>query len=260
MLMPTENPAPLLQPADNPAEAGQEAQQHHQALFRGAAILGLGGTLLILFGLVTALVAILDPLSLDVPITRAVQGLNAYPPLSDALDAVSWPGFAPWSYILPAALVLIVAALKRVTEAAFLLLATISTALADVVKMFVHRLRPSETLVNVIHNQHLDGSSFPSSHVVEYTLVCGFLFYLAFTLMKPGILRTALLIGSGALIALVGPSRILMGQHWASDVLGGYALGFAVLLVIIWAYRGWEVRFARRAQAVAQTASPGSGH
>jgi membrane-associated phospholipid phosphatase len=259
MPMPTENPAPLIQPAANPAEARQEAQQHRQALFRGAAILGLGTTLLVLFGLITLVVAVLDPLSLDVPITRTVQELNAYPPLSAALDAVSWPGFSPWNFILPALLVLGLGLLKRVTEAAFLLLATISTGVADVVKMFVHRLRPSETLVAVIHNQHLDGSSFPSSHVVEYTLVCGFLFYLAFTLMKPGLLRTALLIGSGGLVVLVGPSRILMGQHWASDVLGGYALGFAVLLVIIWAYRGWEVRFAQRAQAVAQTANPGSG-
>ena len=255
--MPPENPTSVLQPADTPAEARQEAQQHQRALFRGAAILGLGGTLLVVFGLITALVAILDPLSLDVPITRTVQQLNAYPPLSDALDAVSWPGFAPWNYILPGLLVLGLALLKRITEAAFLVLATISTALADVVKMFVHRLRPSETLVAVIHNQHLDGSSFPSSHVVEYTLVCGFLFYLAFTLMKPGVLRTVLLVLTGGLVVLVGPSRILMGQHWASDVLGGYALGFAVLLVIIWVYRGWELRFARRAQAVAQTTGQG---
>jgi membrane-associated phospholipid phosphatase len=33
-----------------------------------------------------------------------------------------------------------------------------------------------------------------------------------------------------------------MGAHWASDVLAGYALGFAYLLVIIELYRAWQKR------------------
>ena len=39
------------------------------------------------------------------------------------------------------------------------------------------------------------------------------------------------------LIALVGPSRVYLGHHWASDVLGGYALGTAYLLILIQLYR-----------------------
>ncbi|HUS15651.1 MAG TPA: phosphatase PAP2 family protein, partial [Chloroflexia bacterium] len=118
--------------------------------------------------------------------------------------------------------------------------------LADVVKAVVQRARPTEPLVYVVQNSHLDGSSFPSSHVVEYTLVFGFCFYLVFTLMKHGALRTLLLVLSGAMVLLIGPSRIDMGQHWASDVLGGYTLGFGLLLIVIWAYRGWEARHLAR--------------
>ena len=37
-----------------------------------------------------------------------------------------------------------------------------------------------------------------------------------------------------------------MGQHWASDVLGGYTLGFGLLLLVIWAYRAWEARLIQQ--------------
>src|SRR5438093_1407736 len=93
---------------------------------------------------------------------------------------------------------------------------------------------------------HLTTFSFPSGHVTQYVLFFGFSFYLAYTLLKPGPLRTALLVFTGGMVLLVGPSRVWMGQHWASDVLGGYTLGFGLLLLVIWAYRVWEARFVRQ--------------
>ena len=50
------------------------------------------------------------------------------------------------------------------------------------------------------------------------------------------------LIVLGLAILLVGPSRVYMGQHWASDALAGYTLGFAYLLVTITVYRWWLQR------------------
>jgi undecaprenyl-diphosphatase len=51
----------------------------------------------------------------------------------------------------------------------------------------------------------------------------------------------------GSLVGLIGFSRIYVGHHWVSDVLGGYALGAAYLLILIEAYRLTTVK-PRRAR------------
>jgi undecaprenyl-diphosphatase len=224
------------------------AQTHRRALFRGAAIVSSGLTVLAVFAILMLLVSGLKPEQFDLPITREVQEIGNLPILNSALESVSLPGYAPWAYLFPLLLAAAWALARWFAESLFMLLAAAGTLSADLVKMVVHRARPSETLVHVVNNYHLDGSSFPSSHVVEYTLVFGFCFYLAATLIKPSAWRTLILAACGLMVVLVGPSRIAMGQHWASDVIGGYLLGFGLLLVIVWAYRGWEQRVAVRQQ------------
>ena len=40
-----------------------------------------------------------------------------------------------------------------------------------------------------------------------------------------------------ALIMLIGPSRVYLGAHWASDVLGSYIIGVLWLFVLILGYQ-----------------------
>ena len=50
----------------------------------------------------------------------------------------------------------------------------------------------------------------------------------------------ALIIGPClGLLLLIGPSRIYMGAHWTSDVLGAYLLGGLWLSVVLRAYVAW---------------------
>ncbi|MDQ6747163.1 MAG: phosphatase PAP2 family protein [Candidatus Dormibacteraeota bacterium] len=231
-------PAGADQPAQ-PAQPAQEAQKHHQALIRGRSLIALALLVLALFGAVTAVVLTLDPRNFDVPVTLTIQRLT-FEPVDTLLVAVSAPGFEPWNFVFPLVLIVGVALLRRLAEAAFLGLAFIASGSEQIVKDLVQRARPSAALVHVVKN--LPSYSFPSGHVTEYTLVFGFCFYLAFTLLQRGWTRTGILLVCAALVVLVGPSRIWMGQHWASDVLGGYTLGLGLLLLVIWAYRGWEAR------------------
>jgi undecaprenyl-diphosphatase len=71
----------------------------------------------------------------------------------------------------------------------------------------------------------------------------GFIVFLVFSLLKPSLKRTFLLVFLGLLIALIGVSRIYSGEHWASDVLGAYLLASLTLVAIIELYRWGKPRF-----------------
>jgi len=58
----------------------------------------------------------------------------------------------------------------------------------------------------------------------------------------------------GLLVFLVDISRIFVGEHWASDVLGAYLLGALTLAAIIQVYRWGKPRFFVR-QPVAKAGS-----
>ena len=91
------------------------------------------------------------------------------------------------------------------------------------VKLITQRPRPAPDLVHVF--RLLSGYSFPSGHVLLFTAFLGFLFFLVYTLTPGSWVRTGGLLALGALIALVGLSRVYLGQHWPSDVLAGVLLG-----------------------------------
>ena len=111
----------------------------------------------------------------------------------------------------------------------------VSSILNWLIKYLVARPRPTASLVDVI--QHAGGSSFPSGHVMSYVAFWGLLFSFGIILFKGNHWwRSALLIVSGLFVVLVGPSRIYLGDHWASDVLGAYLIGGLLLGGSLWIY------------------------
>ena len=59
----------------------------------------------------------------------------------------------------------------------------------------------------------------------------------------------------GLLVLLIGVSRIYVGEHWASDVLGAYLLGSLTLVGILQLYRWGKPRFFVH-QPIAKAAAP----
>ena len=79
--------------------------------------------------------------------------------------------------------------------------------------------------------------SFPSGTATVSILVLGFLIFLVGEFVVPGKLRTGLQLMLAAGILVLGLFRILAGEHWPSDILGGYMAGGLALLAVIWLYR-----------------------
>jgi len=158
------------------------------------------------------------------------------------MTAVSWLGFSPQSVIITALIILLILGLGLQWEALVALIAALfSIGLNVLVKDLIQRPRPAAALVHVLAT--LSDYSFPSGHVMFYTGFYGFIVFLSFTLLKPSLKRTLLLVFFGLLVLLIGASRIYVGEHWASDVLGAYLLGTLTLIGIIELYRWGKPRF-----------------
>jgi len=193
------------------------------------------------FAVLTFLVKITPSFTIDLQITRAIQSLN-FPFFAFLMTLVSWPGFSPQTIIITGLIILLIYGFGLHWEAVMAFIAAVfSTAINVSVKDLVQRPRPTSGMVNVI--DILNSYSFPSGHVMFYLGFFGFVGFLAFSLLKPSLKRSLLLALTGGLIALIGVSRIYLGQHWASDVLGAYLLGSLTLVAIIQFYRWGKTRF-----------------
>jgi len=193
------------------------------------------------FAVLTFFVITVPSFSIDLKISVGLQSINN-PVFSGLMTIISWVGFSPQSYIVSAVIIVGLFVLGyRWESAAALVISVIVPLLNLLIKTLVHRTRPGADLIHVV--RLISGYSFPSGHVMFYTGFLGFACFLIYTLLKPSWIRTLLFILFGSHVVLVGISRIYLGQHWASDVLGAYLLGGLCLIAGIRFYRWGKTRF-----------------
>jgi membrane-associated phospholipid phosphatase len=124
---------------------------------------------------------------------------------------------------------------RRRREALFTLAVIIPDLFNMLVKILIHRPRPTLEAARILSNFSQTG--FPSGHVVHYVVFFGFLLSVMIvdkTIPRFG--RISVGIFSTFLILTVSISRIYLGAHWATDVIGGYLFGFAYLGIILQFY------------------------
>lgn len=102
-----------------------------------------------------------------------------------------------------------------------LLSVTILAALSNIaLKRVINRARP-----DIEHLVVVESLSYPSGHAMSAMAFYGFLIYLSFRIKMAKWLRTLFCFLCVFLILGIGISRIYLGVHFPSDVLGGYMAG-----------------------------------
>ncbi len=144
-------------------------------------------------------------------------------------------------FLVPLAIFVALAG-RRWLAALFLFLAGFTGVLIpDAIKLLVARPRPAADLVWVLDPQQNYG--FPSGTAFLSIVLLGMIGYL---IWRPR--RSSAIVVLGVLpllVLLIGLSRVYVGEHWATDVLGGWLFGGAWLLVLVTAHRWWVFRRAK---------------
>ncbi|GFG87594.1 MAG: phosphatase PAP2 family protein [Mycolicibacter algericus] len=150
-----------------------------------------------------------------------------------------WDGlstvFAPAVFRVLAMVAVVVALLRRRLRPALFLLLTVelSGLLTAAAKASVDRPRPVTALATA------SSSSFPSGHALGVTVAVGALLVLVLPVLR-GSARVAAVGGGALVVAAVGIARVALGVHHPSDVLAGWALGWAYLTAWVLLLKPWQ--------------------
>ena len=226
---------------------------------------GRYGLRVTLFGLAFLLVAIpfgllLDQVKRNGPLLRvdtsAARHLHEWVRQSDdlvrQLKILTFFGSPVWFYVIVIPAIVWVWRRGHVRLAVFLVVTTLGGGLLDtIVKEAVGRARPS--LVDPVATAH--GKSFPSGHAMSSTVVYGSLL-MVFLPVIGRRYRPVVLGGAVLLVAAIGFTRLALGVHFISDVLGGIVLGLAWLAASAAAFSTWRVERGRPPVEISEGLEP----
>lgn len=187
-----------------------------------------------------------DPLiRADAAIYQALQGLRT--PTGDAI-MIAVTELGDNAVTLPLTLVVFLwLAVQRAWRTAAYWAAAVAFAatLNTITKLAIHRARPVELVY-----EGATQFSFPSGHATVNAVIYGFLAFLVTRRLRPA-WRLPVFVAALFFAALIAFSRLYLGAHWFSDIVGSLAFAVAWLIVLGIAYaRHRERPFSRRGLAI----------
>lgn len=178
-----------------------------------------------LFGLLTGRVRQQPIMPIDIKISRTLQKERA-PLVRNTMHVLSFVAGKGVALNLLGTGVTIFLWRRHLRLEAAMLVATsiIGSAVKGLLQHLIDRPRPGPPIVEVMEEQK--GDSFPSGHVVASLCFWGWLLILATKLFpQKSPWKRAFLSVAIFFLTVVGPVRIYLGDHWATDVVGGYLFG-----------------------------------
>jgi membrane-associated phospholipid phosphatase len=167
----------------------------------------------------------------DIAITRSIQRIQ-FGPIETLADLMNWLGSTSHVVAIGGICAVALFLVRRRHQALLLVISLVLTGIS-IPLLKGEFASPRPTSVDVTVSSVNSGWGFPSGHVIGSTLLFGTLWYLIARSDAPRSIRRATQIIAPLLILLSGFSRIYVGAHWPSDVLGGYLWGGLLLTAII---------------------------
>lgn len=188
---------------------------------------------LIVFGLLAHFVHSHDIVRVDSQIIALVQGLETIS-LTVFMELLSFIGSAP--VIIIVSLFILLFLYKRLKHrqefVLFIGVMVGSPMLNFILKTLFKRARPDfHRLVEI------SGYSFPSGHAMNAFTFYGITTFLLWRHIPKRWGRTVLLFFSGTMILGIGISRIYLGVHYPTDIIGGYFASATWIGFSIWTFQ-----------------------
>lgn len=199
------------------------ASYRSQQLRRAEAAGGIAFVLVVCFVVLGVATTRGATLAADRTIILAVHGwTTAF--LTVAMQGITELG--AWYVTIPVCALQAVAYYRhdaRLSAVALVLAIGSAPVVVDGFKLAFARPRPDVFARLIVEN----GFSYPSGHAAMATVAYGFSALLLIPRVRTTICRVAVLSAAITLVLLVGLSRIYLGVHYPSDVVGGILLGLA---------------------------------
>jgi len=186
------------------------------------------------FVILSALASFNDTFPGDVWLAQHLQEIDLAP-FTEALDYTEDVADLPWLVLVWLGTAVFVLRAIGWQQAIILVSGLSGRLLNSGLKELIGRPRPSLSLVEA---ENQPGSlSFPSGHAESAVLLWGMLFYFATVHLGDARMRLPAQALCLWFIVATGVERVYAGDHWPSDVLGGFYIGVLLLACLIAAER-----------------------
>jgi undecaprenyl-diphosphatase len=229
-------------PVRSSAEAGSSPRSRLPLLLIVCGFIALF-TCMLVFGAIAEDVHGQEANALDTLLTPLLHSLSS-PFLDSAMNALTALGSPPVVLLLLAVALTLLIWRRHRAEALFLVVAMVgSVVLNESLKLVFHRPRPE-----LAWAQLQPEYSFPSGHAMNSLVLYGALALIAGVVWGRRVGLAAL--AAAIIVAIaIGASRIYLGYHYFTDVVGGLAAGAGWLLLVALALGGARMRRAHAKEA-----------